>query len=103
MYLHQRSRGRAHAVGQVAREIGDEEDPYGAVKHQRGRDPDVQHTDRQHDTWKGHRQHGEVVERSEERRVGKECVSTCRSRWSPTHEKKKNKRYDQTKMKITSK
>src|SRR3546814_14309297 len=25
--------------------------------------------------------------RSEERRVGKECVSTCRSRWSPYHEK----------------
>src|SRR3546814_10499885 len=24
-----------------------------------------------------------LVERSEERRVGKECVSTCRSRWSP--------------------
>src|SRR3546814_12704528 len=24
-----------------------------------------------------------VVDRSEERRVGKECVSTCRSRWSP--------------------
>src|SRR3546814_13369672 len=23
--------------------------------------------------------------RSEERRVGKECVSTCRSRWSPVH------------------
>src|SRR3546814_4927577 len=23
--------------------------------------------------------------RSEERRVGKECVSTCRSRWSPEH------------------
>src|SRR3546814_19928990 len=28
--------------------------------------------------------------RSEERRVGKECVSTCRSRWS-TYHKKKNK------------
>src|SRR3546814_11598678 len=28
---------------------------------------------------------GGVVERSEERRVGKECVSTCRSRWSPYH------------------
>src|SRR3546814_15220227 len=33
---------------------------------------------------------GEVVDenalaRSEERRVGKECVSTCRSRWSPYH------------------
>src|SRR3546814_7193271 len=29
--------------------------------------------------------------RSEERRVGKECVSTCRSRWSTYHEKKKIK------------
>src|SRR3546814_16677043 len=27
--------------------------------------------------------------RSEERRVGKECVSTCRSRWSPYHYKNK--------------
>src|SRR3546814_19582682 len=26
-----------------------------------------------------------VTARSEERRVGKECVSTCRSRWSPYH------------------
>src|SRR3546814_12391449 len=26
-----------------------------------------------------------VSGRSEERRVGKECVSTCRSRWSPSH------------------
>src|SRR3546814_12466734 len=31
------------------------------------------------------------VLRSEERRVGKECVSTCRSRWSQYHLKKKNK------------
>src|SRR3546814_2063881 len=28
--------------------------------------------------------HAAIV-RSEERRVGKECVSTCRSRWSPYH------------------
>src|SRR3546814_17186589 len=28
--------------------------------------------------------------RSEERRVGKECVSTCRSRWSPCPEKKQH-------------
>src|SRR3546814_18383650 len=28
--------------------------------------------------------------RSEERRVGKECVSTCRSRWSPYPQQKKN-------------
>src|SRR3546814_20739121 len=32
----------------------------------------------------------ELVFRSDERRVGKECVSTCRSRWSPCHEKKQN-------------
>src|SRR3546814_17038244 len=29
--------------------------------------------------------------RSEERRVGKECVRTCRSRWSPYHYKKKHR------------
>src|SRR3546814_19232746 len=28
--------------------------------------------------------------RSEVRRVGKECVSTCRSRWWPSHQKKTN-------------
>src|SRR3546814_13530277 len=31
------------------------------------------------------------VARSEERRVGKECVSKGRSRWSPYHEKTKNR------------
>src|SRR3546814_17424082 len=30
-----------------------------------------------------------VLGRSEERRVGQECVSTCRSRWLPYHKKKK--------------
>src|SRR3546814_11920284 len=30
-----------------------------------------------------------VRQHSEERRVGKECVSTCRSRWSPDNSKKK--------------
>src|SRR3546814_12417939 len=33
-----------------------------------------------------------VGKRSEERRVGTEGVSTCRSRWSPYHSKKKKKR-----------
>src|SRR3546814_19049762 len=33
--------------------------------------------------------------RSEERRVGKECVSTCRARWSPYHYKKKKKQITQ--------
>src|SRR3546814_20764234 len=30
-------------------------------------------------------QSADVTERSEERRVGKECVSTCRTRWSTFH------------------
>src|SRR3546814_14613203 len=34
---------------------------------------------------------GAGLARSEERRVGKECVSTCRSRWSPYHSKKKER------------
>src|SRR3546814_21061384 len=34
-----------------------------------------------------------IYRRSEERRVGKECVSTCRSRWSPYHYKKKTSAY----------
>src|SRR3546814_20063602 len=33
---------------------------------------------------------GRKPARSEERRVGKECVSTCSYRWSPYHSKKKN-------------
>src|SRR3546814_12379053 len=34
--------------------------------------------------------------RSEERRVGKECVSKCRSRWSPYNNKKKHYTYTTT-------
>src|SRR3546814_12349561 len=34
------------------------------------------------------------LDRSEERRVGTECVSTCRSRWSQYHSKKKTKPQD---------
>src|SRR3546814_11317271 len=41
-------------------------------------------------SWHGWHRHMTLVMaaaafRSEERRVGKECVSTCRSRWSPYH------------------
>src|SRR3546814_20614280 len=39
--------------------------------------------------WKGWEDYAEKIRReaarSEERRVGKECVSTCRSRWSTCH------------------
>ena len=34
---------------------------------------------------RNHFDHGQVLQRSEERRVGKECPQLCRSRWSPYH------------------
>src|SRR3546814_18216047 len=40
------------------------------------------------------------LRRSEERRVGKECVSTCRSRWSPYHYKKKKKATTKTNITV---
>src|SRR3546814_11372777 len=38
--------------------------------------------------------------RSEERRVGNECVRTCRSRWSAYHSKKKEEGTNNNKIKI---
>src|SRR3546814_17053975 len=56
------------------------------------------HPPRRHQGWhhrvqpgdggRGHRRAVLTPVRSEERRVGKECVSTCRSRWSPYHNTK---------------
>src|SRR3546814_15204106 len=43
------------------------------------------HTLLVHTTHTAHTADQLRVDRSEERRVGKECVSTCRSRWSPYH------------------
>src|SRR3546814_11473580 len=43
-----------------------------------------------HPGFGGFRQH--PAGRSEERRVGKECVSTCRDRWTPHNYKKKRKK-----------
>src|SRR3546814_3065426 len=41
---------------------------------------------RPHDRQRRARRHrGATLRRSEERRVGKECVSTCRSRWAQYH------------------
>src|SRR3546814_8177456 len=37
------------------------------------------------ESWKPVPVNRKSWKRSEERRVGKECVSTCRSRWSPYH------------------
>src|SRR3546814_14188856 len=36
--------------------------------------------------------------RSEERRVGKECVSTCRSRWSRSHSKRNTTKTNQVRI-----
>src|SRR3546814_18016105 len=58
--LTERSRGQAgRAQGQLEASFGPLDDPVQASRT--------------------------LMERSEERRVGKECVSTCRSRWSPYH------------------
>src|SRR3546814_15658452 len=43
-----------------------------------------------------------VPERSEERSVGNECVSTCRTRWSPYHEKKKNLHHQNTPQSLSN-
>src|SRR3546814_15248108 len=39
--------------------------------------------------YEHHRGSALLVQTSEERRVGHECVSPCRSRWSPDHQKNK--------------
>src|SRR3546814_8723009 len=51
----------------------------------RGEHPEVQQPSLLDETPHGDRRDKLVIDqtRSEERRVGKECVSTCRSRWSP--------------------
>src|SRR3546814_15748971 len=52
-------------------------------------DPLPDHRD--HAIWLGDKAGLDLaaLERSEERRVGEGCVSTCRPRWSPDHSKKK--------------
>src|SRR3546814_19096453 len=45
-----------------------------------------------HDGFETHLYAYRDRQRSEESRVGKECVSKCRSRWCASHEKKKKKK-----------
>src|SRR3546814_1309336 len=52
--------------------------------------PDLSENETEHHTQYCARAEHPGRHRSEERRVGKECVSTCRSRWSPYHEKNNN-------------
>src|SRR3546814_11862142 len=61
-----------------------------ARQDDRDKDPDVASAAMVQQAQVGHRAAARgPLQRSEERRVGKECVSTCRSRWSPYHSKKK--------------
>src|SRR3546814_17204868 len=54
----------------------------------------VGNADNAENLWGLHMQEQQMFDaRSEERRVGKECVSTCRSRWPPYHYKKKKHVY----------
>src|SRR3546814_11987108 len=62
-----------NAVAELARDILGNVD--GVLRHEI--DADALRADQAHDLL------DLFSERSEERRVGKECVSTCRSRWSP--------------------
>src|SRR3546814_1290843 len=57
------------AIARTAAGVPAFDDPVACVEHRRHAWRDLRRPDA----------------RSEERRVGKECVSTCRSRWSPYH------------------
>src|SRR3546814_3908273 len=63
--------------------VGREDDAIGDFAHPVPRSSDP--LDEPRDLAGGVVLQHEVRGRSEERRVGKECVSTCRSRWSPYH------------------
>ena len=56
----------------------------GMVEHWAAGERDV-YCSMSHPEWLNRAQSDETMVRSEERRVGKECVSLCRSRWSPYH------------------
>src|SRR3546814_12549795 len=81
---HHTERRQRHALERAARE-GVEEIEHAALRLLReqtergwidaGQRHEAQHAEDD--------EHAERAPRSEERRVGKECVSTCRSRWTP--------------------
>src|SRR3546814_11421798 len=76
-----------HQLGAEAREIADS-DQFIYVTRRRARGAGLDPNDRRSvdETHLAHiMRAADNPPRSEERRVGKECVSTCRSRWSPDH------------------
>src|SRR3546814_5286544 len=77
--LAQQAEGIEGAAGENAT-MGRLDDHLVLMRHRNGEGGDVVHPRRA----LAHRITMEA-DRSEERRVGKECVSTCRYRWSPYH------------------
>src|SRR3546814_14587764 len=76
------SAGNSARIAIAAQPAGEDHGEAGDADHRRHEDLRA----------RAQRDEGERDARSEERRVGKECVSTCRSRWSPYHLKKKTRR-----------
>src|SRR3546814_19191988 len=98
-------------VVEMRRDAAEDGDPLALDERQRRAGAPLRHEDQraaQRDRRdQRHDQSGHMIERhvaeeavadarSEERRVGKECVSTCSSRWSP-YRKKKNKQQNSKK------
>src|SRR3546814_12330467 len=75
-YLHG---GEAEQLPARASALFDKDEPTGVRPSPLGAPPSSSYRRRPHPP------------RSAERRVGKECVSTCRSRWAPHHKKKNTK------------
>src|SRR3546814_13263919 len=79
-----------HSMAPRRKNLGDAGGPQPFCRHsKRGTQPRTARTDDDNvigviDDFVG-AGHTELASRSEERRVGKECVRTCRSRWSPYH------------------
>src|SRR3546814_17236199 len=90
----QRDKNPRHAYLDVARHLRDEQQ-----RHQR--EEEYRHFKQVAQVVGGHFHRLEVVQvRSEERRVGTECVSTYISRWLQYHSKKKQRDREETKKQI---
>src|SRR3546814_11487427 len=76
-------------VHQLSRHVGERPPRLERRLRERARRRRGQHARRR-------QRHLDLPASSEERRVGKECVSTCRYRWSPYHKKQQKKIYIQT-------
>src|SRR3546814_16279112 len=88
-----RLRGAARSVRLADRQLGQRTPGMAAIdRHERRMVARTGETHRGRERVGDDQPVGWLVPRSEERRVGKECVGTCRSRWSAAHEKKKHKR-----------